>query len=408
MSKQNVIPIRANLLSPAGPKLAVIRSRKDYPDVAAAYLDIAETYSSPILFGPPLCDELIALVIHMFSEEEAEICRHLRAGAAKTAAQLAAQAHLPLETVDPVLQRLAFEKRIIFSYGLTTAKKYRMLALVPGVFELCMARSNPDSLTEWHCRFAALFEALFATGYVAEYQTDKRIPFIRYIPVHQSIASHPMALPSDKMEMILDRYKIFGVGICQCRTSEEILGRGCGKPKQNCAVMGDFAAVGIRDGWLKKVTKKEMLALKLEAETHGLVNWTINIEDARSQGSCSCCACCCQPFRMIAATSAPGIVAPPHFRPRLSVGKCYACGLCAVKCPVKAITVDKIAKKWRYAAERCIGCGLCAVSCQRRAIAMDAVPDYKPPYPNWQTMALHIGPGIVKNMWKIWKTRRSL
>lgn len=412
MAEKKLIPIHAKILSPAGPKFAVIRSRRDYPDVSGAYLDIAETFASPLLFGPPLCDELIALVLHMFTAEEAEICRHIGIGTGKNASQLAALSHLPPETVAPALQRLALEKRVIFSYapghGRAADRKYRMLALLPGVFELCMARSAPDALTDWHCRFAALFEALFATGYIAEYQTDKRIPFIRYVPVRQSIAAHPMALPSDKMEMILDRYKIFGVGICQCRTSEEIVGRGCGKPKQNCAVMGDFAAVGIRDGWLKKVSKKEMLAIKLEAEREGLVNWTINIEDARSQGSCSCCACCCQPFRMIAATNAPGIVAPPHFRPACHPDRCSGCGRCAAKCPVQAITVDKNAKTRQYAAERCIGCGLCAVACPRRALTMEVVPDYQPPYTNWLSMALDIGPGIVKNMWKIWKTRRSL
>ena len=55
--------------------------------------------------------------------------------------------------------------------------------------------------------------------------------------VARAIEAHPMALPSDRLEVLLDRYQTFGVGQCQCRMAMKVLGQGCGKPLSNCTVM---------------------------------------------------------------------------------------------------------------------------------------------------------------------------
>ena len=188
---------------------------------------------------------------------------------------------------------------------------------------MCLIRSSLETLTDWHRRFAELFEELFETGYLLDYQNLKKVSLVRYLPVNQVIETHPMALPSDKLEIILDRFTLFGVGLCQCRMTEEIAGRGCGKPKLNCAIMGDLAEQGIKAGWLKKVTKKEMLEIKREAELQGMVNWMMNVESAKSQSSCSCCGCCCHNFRMVSEFNAPGMIAPPHFLPKVVLRKMY-------------------------------------------------------------------------------------
>lgn len=67
-------------------------------------------------------------------------------------------------------------------------------------------RSSPDSATAWHKRFAELYEGLYETGYLAEYM-KKPIDAVRYLPVGEFIRNEPMALPSDRLEVILERLR---------------------------------------------------------------------------------------------------------------------------------------------------------------------------------------------------------
>ena len=67
--------------------------------------------------GPPICDELIALVQHLFTEEEAGVVRHLGCSAAAAPPTLARAEHRPLEQIEPILDRLTNEKRVIACSG---------------------------------------------------------------------------------------------------------------------------------------------------------------------------------------------------------------------------------------------------------------------------------------------------
>ena len=112
---------------------------------------------------------------------------------------------------------LANEKRSIAAGGPPHARRYRLLPIVPGIFEMMLIGHTPESLTDWHRRFIELFEALYDTGYSLDYQAIIPTPVVRYLPVGKAIEAHPMALPSDKLEVVLDQFDVFGVGQCQCR-----------------------------------------------------------------------------------------------------------------------------------------------------------------------------------------------
>jgi Pyruvate/2-oxoacid:ferredoxin oxidoreductase delta subunit len=411
-SSRRVIEVRERVVGPTEPRLKVVRARKlsDYPHVPDVYHDVARLLSGTMRMGPPICDELMALVQHLFTEEEAGVARHLGLFSGRSAAALARAEHRPVEQIEPILDRLANEKRVVVS---STGKKegmapvYRLLPIVPGIFEMILIVHTPESLTDWHRRFIELFESLYETGYSLDYQ-QRQTPSVRYLPIGKVIDSHPMALPTDKLEAVLDQFKVFAVGQCQCRLAMQALGKGCGKPLGNCLGMGVWAERGIEEGTVKQVSRSEAIQLKREAEAHGMVNWMMNVQSTQGQWSCSCCGCCCHALRMVNEFNAPGFIAPPHFLPRLDSHRCTHCGKCAKSCPMGAIVVDTQQKKYTHLRERCIGCGLCALACDRQyALAMEPVPDYRLPYRSWFSLIAHALPGTLMTNWKIHRQRRS-
>jgi Pyruvate/2-oxoacid:ferredoxin oxidoreductase delta subunit len=358
--------------------------------------------------GPPICDELIALVQHMFTEEEASLVRYLRALPGKTAAAVAAAAHRPVEEVRPILERLALEKFVLLSSGTGDKERYHLLPLMPGAFEMVLVRTSLNTLTDWHRRFAELIEALYETGYFVDY-AEHPFSTVRYVPVGQTIEAHPMALPSDRLEEILDRYEVFAVGLCQCRMAQEIVGRGCGRSMENCVGFGDAAELLIRHGRMRRVEKKDVLEIKAEAEAAGLATWMFETELGKSSSgaSCSCCGCCCDALRTISQFNAPGMIAPPHFMPKVDLTKCMYCGKCAKICPVGAVVVDTKGKSHQHLRERCIGCGLCAVACDKQhAIQMDPTPKYREPPRSLISALFQIAPNYLRSAWSVWRKYR--
>jgi Pyruvate/2-oxoacid:ferredoxin oxidoreductase delta subunit len=265
-----------------------------------------------------------------------------------------------------------------------------------------------ETLSPWHRRFAELFEALYQTGYTIDYQhgQTRPTPLVRVLSIGQLIDAHPMALPSDRLEVVLDRFEVFGIGQCQCRMTMEVAGHGCGKPLGNCTVMGQWAERGIDQGWLKPVSRKNVLEIKREAESHGLVTWIMNVESTKGQASCSCCGCCCHAMRIVNEFNAPGVMAPAHFLPQFDDAKCTFCGRCAKNCPMGALRVDVGQKQREHLLQRCIGCGLCVIACgDRRAVAMEPVPAYKLPYKSWFSLLFHSAPAMLHGAWQAWRKR---
>jgi Pyruvate/2-oxoacid:ferredoxin oxidoreductase delta subunit len=239
--------------------------------------------------------------------------------------------------------------------------------------------------------------------------TDHSVPWVRYVPVGETIEAHPQALPSDRLEEVLDRYKVFAVGLCQCRVAEEIVGRGCERPLENCVVFGNVAEHLIHYGKMRRAEKKEILEIKAQAAAAGLASFVSEMELSRNGGgaACSCCGCCCGALRTISQFNAPGLIAPPHFLPEVELAKCTYCGRCASACPVGATVVDGKSRWHQHLPERCIGCGLCAVACHREhAIQMEPTPRYREPPRRWLSILLRLAPNHLRNAWSVWRKSR--
>jgi hypothetical protein len=88
---RKVIAVNGSVIGPAEARLRTVRERKlgDYAHLPKVYRDVAQKLSSPVLMGPPICDEVIALVQHLFTEKEAGAVRHLGLARSMLAAQVA-------------------------------------------------------------------------------------------------------------------------------------------------------------------------------------------------------------------------------------------------------------------------------------------------------------------------------
>jgi len=380
------------------------RTVRDYLDIPVAYRNIAKNYATPLLIGPPLCDELVALVQHMYSEEEAALTQHVKSPLGITAREIARKEHLPTARVTEVLDHLIAEKGILLSFGSGINKRYCLIPLVPGAFEMSLVHTSLKAVNGWHKRFAELFETLFETGFISSY-TTRPLSAVRYLPVDQSINASQMALPSDRLDEVFDRYKVFGVGLCQCRSARSLVSSSCGKPMETCVSFGNLAEMLIAHGRLRRIDRQEGIAIKREAEENGLPTFLLEVDLglANSGTSCSCCGDCCYALRTVNEFNKPGIIAPPHFQPVLLSDRCTGCRQCVSVCPMGAITFSAETQTPVYNPERCIGCGLCAVKCgSTRAIQMKALPNYRRPPRLFTTMLMRNAPIYILNAVQSW------
>lgn len=378
------------------------RALREFAGVPRPYLDVARKLSSPLLSGPPLCDELIAFVQHLLTEEEAAVMRHLGGFRGRSAAAVAKAEHRPVEQIEPILNRLALEKRCIACTGPDHARRYQLMPLIPGVFEMVLIGVQPEAFTPWHQRFVELFEAVYRSGYLGDYSGPQQ-PSIRFVPLAEAV--QPSALPATHLEPVLERYKTFAIGQCQCRMAMNALGHGCGRTLGNCTLMGTWAEAAIHAGWARKVSGQEVRAIKAEAESQGLVSWVINVDASAGQASCSCCGCCCHAMRVISEFNTPGWIAPPRYRPAFDDTRCTFCGQCQRQCPMAALRFQPRVRTRKYLRERCIGCGLCALACPKSAVKMEPARDFRGPFSSSRSMLLRSLPDRLRIAWNVWRRR---
>ncbi len=360
-----------------------------------AHRRIARAFSSPFLNGPPYSELLEEITAHLFTEDEAELVQHLPPVRSRTAARVARSAGCDEPSARAVLDSLSFDKMVLLAWS--EPRKYALMPVVPGTFELALMTPDLGTRTDWHRRFAELFEQLWDTGFMREYARTTR-PAVRYLPVGRSIENTSAAWPSDKLEEILADYDDFAVGHCQCRLAMQYTDQDCGKATENCTTFGSMAGFMVERGLMRRIDRQEVLAIKRAAEEEGSVTWMGNVAGGKVNGSCSCCGCCCHALRMVSELNAPGLIASPHFVPEMKAELCKACGKCSKACPVAAFADSETkGQPPTWDARRCIGCGLCVVHCSFHALELRAVDSAQRPDPSLTSMLVKMAPGYLAN-----------
>jgi electron transport complex protein RnfB len=252
------------------------------------------------------------------------------------------------------------------------ARQYRLLQLLPGVFELQFMRGDRREGDE---ELARLFEEVLHAPPDGKEAPDIT-PFARVIPVHAQIDPSIEVFTYEQVAHYIDTAKDICLTTCYCRHQKELIGKACSAPKDVCMQFGPFAQFIIERKFGRRITKEEAKETIGRAVRHGLVLTSTNAKK-HIDFICACCGCCCGILTSVKNAHMPSMAAASNFLLRIDVEACTGCGACVEACHMEAlslaadvVTVDQ---------GRCIGCGVCTMQCPSDALAMVRKPESREP-----------------------------
>lgn len=330
----------------------------------------------PCLKGP----ELYAILEFLYTPEEGELALKMPMGAI-SATKLAEKVGATPEKMRDLLEGMA-NKALCFTDDSRGERRYALMPLLPGTFEVHFMRGGTDDRTK---ALAKLFQDYFAAvDRAREKKTEvsglprfyTAVPFSRVISIEELIPAGVQIHPHDRVSKYIAESEQISIGTCYCRHYGMLLGNPCSKPKENCFSFGQQAKFMIERDFNKEVTKEEALRVLDEAEKAGLVHCSSNTSESINF-ICNCCTCHCGIMESVKAAGSPNAVADSSFVVRFDEDECIGCGECVERCQVEAIVME--GDKAALVAGRCIGCGLCVSTCPTDALKL--VPREDAPIP---------------------------
>ena len=165
---------------------------------------------------------------------------------------------------------------------------------------------------------------------------------MRVIPFASAIEAESRRASYEEITRYLNEAKLFSVSDCSCRTSREVMGEGCGHPKEDMCVQLDHGAeYYIRTGRSREITREEAFAIIKRAEENGLVHQVTNVEGpGHIHAICNCCGCGCFALRNANYWQNPDFVRS-NYVSSVDKEKCVACGECVEACPTNALKLGQ-------------------------------------------------------------------
>lgn len=325
-------------------------------------------------------DELYALLKELFSPEEAALVIDMPRQLI-TAEDLAAATGKPLPDVGRLLEAMTNKGLLHARKNAAGVYEYCPIPLLPGIYEMQFYRGTK---TDRDYRLAKLFKDYLDTlnalrDALPEPPPLPPISYFRVLPVEEEIAAPATeVLPYARLSKYVAETKAIAVGTCYCRHHALLIDEHdrCGASHDNCMAFGDGALFVAERNMGRLVGKEEALTILAEAEKQGLVHCSANTAEELAF-ICNCCTCHCGMLRQAKRVPESWRVLTSGYEAAIDRDLCVACGACADRCPVTAITVDDDAAS--VTAERCIGCGLCVGTCPTEAIHLAVRPGVTPP-----------------------------
>ena len=324
-------------------------------EAQALYEKLAEMIGKEDITGMPKTPAFLELLSLQFTPEEAQLALHV---------------HLTGAKLDDIAERSGIDKKKLKSMLLTMADKgtvrYKIDEEYPVYYVLGMVAGGLTETGLWgNIKYPFTIQLAGALHQVIKDYSEQILCKLGfpYAPVWAAIDALPDdAQPSENLAEVLKNAGHWSVSICPCRLSHWIVdpGNHCGHMLETCMHSGDLSRWAVKHGLARKITYDEALERLRQCNRDGLVH-TLDINSI----VCNCCNDCCGIFYAYSFGTPTFIPSP--FIAHADESDCNACGLCADRCPVGAITVEDTAS---VNTKLCLGCGVCVPSCDTKAITL--------------------------------------
>ncbi|MBI4286421.1 MAG: 4Fe-4S ferredoxin [Chloroflexi bacterium] len=293
----------------------------------------------------------------------------LVAGLPATVEEISGRLGKPVDETHRLLDGL-FEKGLIFM----TSKGYQFAR---SVLQLHDATGSNASLDATYGReLLDLWKEFCDAEWFqdrAKTAQEREKPAWRIVPALGVTAPGSRILPSEDLELILERATRFAVVPCPCRR----IARSCSRPLDVCLQLSRGAEYAINRGSGRELTREEVMEVLRQAEEAGLIHTVPNSAEVTSV-ICNCCSdCCILYYPLMKYGGLEKGVARSRFQADVDQALCTGCQDCIERCQFDALEMVRVVGQKRLKArldpDRCYGCGLCAVGCEARAIKLAEV-----------------------------------
>ncbi len=327
-------------------------------------------------YGSNKSPELEALLKSLFTEEEARVAVSLSPVAPEPPSKVAERIGGDPQQVAVLLDTMA-DKGLIYSSVRNGEKWYKIIQLVPGIFELqFMKGETNDRARELARLFDAYFHARTPEEQKESAESEGVIHFARVIPIEKTVSADTGVLSFEHARRYIDEAEAITVSICYCRHKQRLLDKGCEYPDEVCLQMGPFAEF-VRDrGFGREITREEAHAILKKSADAGLIHTSSNTQE-RIDFICNCCTCCCGILKGVSTFNAPVRTISSNYEAAVDPDACTGCGDCVEKCQMDAVFLEAETAKIRV--EKCIGCGVCVYHCPAEALSLVSRSDFLEP-----------------------------
>lgn len=342
----------------------------------------------------PRSDNLRKILEIILTEEEAILATRLSLNPFhEPLDRICNKTGLKPDKAEALLESMA-NKGMVYALEKKGVKLYALLPMFPGWAELQLMKGQYDPKSK---QMAKLFHEYQHEGFSEKSLRLIDEPIMRTVVVQEQIPDRQKVQPYERIKELILSKKQKGLTTCFCRHEKELIGKGCGRPKDVCMTLGPFADFLIERGFAKRASDEEMMDALDRAEKAGLVHITDNISE-KINFVCNCCGCCCGILESVNRYNIPGVVANSGYIICHDKDKCIDCGECVERCQMYALKMDEEKDELVVNLKRCIGCGVCISACSSEALSLDRRPDDDiiKPHKNYLEMGLAIAQSIQK------------
>lgn len=322
--------------------------------------------------GSEVGDASFDLVMHLFSEEEAQACLEMPRGVHFTATDFSVESGRAEDECLALCESLS-SRGLLYRMRRAGVAYFSLIPQFHGIYEYNWTNYTPEWLGKHTAQMGADVKQQFYNSETSFYRT---------VPVDKEVVANEEILRYDDYEKIIRSNTVLAVAQCQCRKTKEILGTtdpNCKHPTETCLSTGEEAQFYIENGIGRQIEQEEALAIIRRSVDAGMVIQCCYSKE--SEIICSCHGDCCS---ILGSYVALAPVADEynvwgnlsHYTLKHDKDACIKCGSCEQQCPLFAISMNE--EGFPTVAMNCVRCGQCGTVCPagaRKLVQKESFPE---------------------------------